>query len=78
MSEPTCFVVIQEGGSSGELYLNTYNTVQDATDFRRSCATAAYRTSEPIEVPVSLADHPAFAEVAEAIVRAGVCGLESF
>ena len=78
MSAATCFVVIQEGGSTGELYLNAYDTIEEAESFRRSCAEAAYQTSEPLEVPVDLADHPEFNNIAEALIRAAVCGLETF
>jgi hypothetical protein len=53
------FAVIQQGGSSEELYLHISNTEDDAEAFRRSCEDAAYATSIVIEVPHSvMALHP--------------------
>ena len=49
------FCVIQEGGSSTELYLHVSDSADDAEAFRKSCATeGAYRTSGVIEAPVVL------------------------
>lgn len=48
------FAVIQQGGSSEELYLHISNTEEDAEAFRRSCEDAAYATSCVVEVPRSL------------------------
>ena len=48
------FAVIQQGGSSEELYLHISTTEHDAEAFRRSCEDAAYATSGVIEVPRSL------------------------
>ena len=45
------FLVVQEGGSSTEMYVHTHDTKRQARADRRSCAKAAYRTSEPIKVP---------------------------
>lgn len=45
------WVVIQEGGSSVELYAHSFDTLQDAEAFRYSCAEGAYQTTDPIAVP---------------------------
>ncbi|WP_434716088.1 hypothetical protein [Paraburkholderia sp. A3RO-2L] len=65
------YVLIQEGGTSTELYIHAHATRDDAEADREECETnGAYRTSEIIEVPASLATHPAFYEIAEQLVRA--------
>ncbi|MDF8362048.1 MULTISPECIES: hypothetical protein [Achromobacter] len=68
--EPVGFLVIQEGGSSDELYSKTFTTESDALDFRQSAAQASYPTSDPIAVPLALLDHPRFSEIAERIAAA--------
>lgn len=46
------FVVIQEGGSSTELYVSAWDTAEEAEDHRVSCRNdGAYRTTEPVEMP---------------------------
>ncbi|WP_130355661.1 hypothetical protein [Pigmentiphaga kullae] len=73
MPEPSTFLVIQEGGSSQELYTHVFDNRDDADAYRTSSADeGSYRTSSPIEVPLSLADHPAFGCVAEAIAKGAV------
>lgn len=48
-----CFVVIQEGGSSTELYLHAFDSWKNAVDFRLSCMDeGAYCTTGPCKVPV--------------------------
>jgi hypothetical protein len=65
------FFVVQEGGSSSELYIQSFNTRASAAKYQRSCwDEASYRTSPVISVPASLADQPGFSEVVEALVRA--------
>jgi hypothetical protein len=65
------FVLIQEGGTSFELYIHAHTTREDAEDDRVSCETdGAYRTSDILEVPSSLADEPGFYELAEKLVCA--------
>lgn len=65
------FVLIQEGGSSSELYIHAHATYTEAFADRVSCAEdGSYRTSEIIEVPADLASHPKFYEVMEQLVRA--------
>ena len=52
------FVVIQEGGSSEEIYIHASDSEADAEAFRVSCRDdGAYRTSDVIEVPAALAAH---------------------
>ena len=50
----TMLVVVQEGGSTGELYAHAFTRRRDADRFRRSCARASYRATEPVEVPVGV------------------------
>lgn len=64
-------VLVQEGGSSTELYLHAWDTAEEAGDDRISCARdGAYRTSDVVEVDSSLAAHPEFFSVVEAILGA--------
>lgn len=71
-SEDVVYVLIQEGGSSCELYIHAHTTRADAEDDRISCRDdGAYRTSENIiPVPRSLAEHPMFYEIAEQLLTA--------
>lgn len=71
-SEEVVYILIQEGGSSCELYIHTHTTRADAEADRVSCRDAgSYRTSEDIiEVPASLANHPMFYEFAEMLIGA--------
>lgn len=67
------YVLVQEGGSSSELYLHAHATLEDAEADRVSCAEhGSYRTSSVVEVPADLAAHPRFYEVVEQLVRAAV------
>ncbi|WP_157657726.1 hypothetical protein [Burkholderia ubonensis] len=67
--EEPVYVLIQEGGSSYELYIHAHHTLDEADADRVSCEdNGAYRTSDIIEVPTSLADHPGFYELAEQLV----------
>lgn len=45
------FIVLQQGGSSGEVYVHMFDTTDQVTAFRESCDEAAYQTSEPIDLP---------------------------
>lgn len=63
------YVLLQEGGSSSELYIHAHESREDAEDDRVRCEdNGAYRTSEIIEVPASLANHPSFYSIAEQLV----------
>nr|WP_280971433.1 hypothetical protein [Cupriavidus gilardii]WDE72672.1 hypothetical protein [Cupriavidus gilardii] len=65
---PSHFVLVQEGGSTGELYIHGHTTRQDAERDRIECAAGAYRTTPLTEVPGDLATHPKFYDVLEAVV----------
>jgi len=52
--KPT-YVVVQEGGSSSELYFHAWPTRTEANTDRKYCATAAYKTSPVIRVPATAA-----------------------
>lgn len=45
------WVVIQEGGSSVELYEHHFYKLEEAEAFRYSCAEGAYATTEPVLMP---------------------------
>ncbi|KVP65670.1 hypothetical protein WJ97_11625 [Burkholderia ubonensis] len=67
--EEQVYVLIQEGGTSFELYIHAHGSREEAEDDRVSCEdNGAYRTSDIIEVPSSLADQPGFYELAEQLV----------
>lgn len=72
------FVVVQEGGSSGELYIHSSPSEEDAVAFRESCADAAYRTSGVIEVPAALAAHGEELYVLLEAVAVGTNNLDVF
>jgi hypothetical protein len=68
--DSSVFCLVQEGGSSEELYLHSWDSLQEAEQDREDCASnGAYRTGEVVEVPGSLADHPMFHGVVEALIR---------
>ena len=68
----TTYVVVQEGGSSTEIYAHAYESREAAEYNRLSCASGSYRTSEVIEVPESLTRHPEFFNSLEQILRASL------
>jgi len=76
LEEPAApaFAVIQEGGSSDELYLHSLPNEDDAEEDRYSCAEAgSYRTSPVVEVPPVLAAlGEVFYETAESLLKASV------
>jgi hypothetical protein len=45
------YALIQEGGSSQELYLHVHDTLEEAEADRLECADASYQTTDPIEMP---------------------------
>jgi hypothetical protein len=49
-------LVIQEGGSTGEVYVHAHKNVKDARADMKSCGEAAYRTVGPIEIPKALTE----------------------
>lgn len=65
------YCLVQEGGSSKELYLLVHATCEKAQAVRVSCAReGAYRTSSIVEVPRSLAHADGFYDAVEALVLA--------
>lgn len=49
------FLVVQQGGSSREMYLHTFDTLEQADKYRANAwEKGAYRTSEVFEVPVGI------------------------
>lgn len=65
------YLVVQEGGTSAELYVLAGETPEEAEDLRASCSRASYRTSEVIEVPAVLAAHgETLYELLEEVLRA--------
>lgn len=67
------FVVVQQGGSSLEVYIHSSSTREDAEAFRVECDEGAYQTSEVIEVSAALAAHGEdLYEVLEAVAEAAV------
>lgn len=56
ISEGPAFAVVQEGGSSSELYISSWPSREEAEAFRVDCATdGAYRTSPVVEIPAAAA-----------------------
>lgn len=49
------YVVLQQGGSSAEMYVHVHDSLHDANADRKECEKGAYKTSEPIEVPADVA-----------------------
>lgn len=66
------FAVIQEGGSSDELYVHSHSTEDDAEEDRYSCAEdGSYRTSQVVQIPPALAAlGEVFYETAESMLKA--------
>lgn len=60
------FIVVQEGGSTGEFYVHGFDTNKQAHSYRRKAARASYNTSMPIKVPDGT-DMDALGNVATAI-----------
>jgi hypothetical protein len=49
-------LVIQEGGSTGVIYVHAHGTLKDARADKKSCDEAAYRAIGPIKVPKALTE----------------------
>lgn len=70
-SQGTAWLLVQEGGSSSELYVHGWNTQEEAEDDRVNCTRdGAYRTSPVIEVAANLANHCSFYQTVEALLGA--------
>lgn len=72
ISEPKpAFVLVQEGGSSTEMYVHAWDSLAEAEQDRINCTKdGSYRTSEIVEVPGAIANQPGFFEAVEDIVKA--------
>jgi hypothetical protein len=70
MPKKQTYMVVQQGGSSSELYLHASGSRRDAENFRKDCEKAAYQTSEVFTAPDSVTQHPGFWEAADDILRA--------
>ncbi|GBG14492.1 peptidoglycan lytic exotransglycosylase [Novimethylophilus kurashikiensis] len=65
------YAVIQEGGSSTELYLHLLDTAEEAEEYRVECEEeGSYRTSDVVELPASLANRPDFHQHVANLVQA--------
>lgn len=53
-AEKMVLLVVQQGGSTKEMYLHTFNEKKDVRNYKRSCDRASYNTSPAISVPVGL------------------------
>ena len=68
--ESMSFLLIQEGGTSDELYIHSHGTLEDAQEDRESCEdNGSYRTTDILEIPSSLVNHPEFGEYADSLLR---------
>ena len=64
------FLLIQEGGSSRELYVHAHFSEEDAKNDRFQCEVdGSYRTSEVLQVPRWLCNVPGFFDVAEQLIK---------
>ena len=55
--EKKVYIVIQEGGSSTELYANAFDSAEEARNFREACShDGGYATTPPVEVPEAMAN----------------------
>jgi hypothetical protein len=70
VEEKECYLVVQEGGSSTEIYFQVFETPEDADQYRDSCEQAAYLTSKPVLVAENLVLHPKFFEFVGAALSA--------
>jgi len=48
-------LIIQQGGSSGEMYPHMFDTSRDANRYRASAGRSSFNTSEPVVVRPRLA-----------------------
>lgn len=68
----TVHIVVQEGGSSTEIYAHAFDNREAAAYHRLSCASGSYRTSEVVEISSALADQPGFMDAVSDILRASI------
>ena len=59
MSTPQeVILVVQQGGSTKEMYVHTFDTLEHADKFRKSARDkGGYSTSKPLTVPVGIEDY---------------------
>lgn len=69
--EKEIFLVIQEGGSSLELYLHSFDTVEQAENYRTECDTeGGYRTTPPVKASEGIEKHfPAIEELLRSLAN---------
>tara|TARA_R110002110_G_scaffold8326_7_gene41876 strand:- start:140 stop:622 length:483 start_codon:yes stop_codon:yes gene_type:complete len=68
-TKPDEYLLVEEGGIYGELYLRTAETLEEAHASRVACLNAgSYRTTTPVAAPVSLLSHPQFFDVVGALL----------
>lgn len=56
------YLVVQQGGSSREFYVHTFDTVAYAEAYREECDGAAYNTSAVHQIPIAFEKHLAIVE----------------
>lgn len=68
---PDVYLVTQEGGATGELYVHTFRNDEEAVAYRHNCVDdGSYRTAPPVKLTGLLPHCDNFHEMAESIVRA--------
>lgn len=68
--KPTdAWIVVQEGGSSSEIYAHSFDCEEGANLFRMGCSEGGYRTGKPVKVPAFLVDDPNFGIALEEILK---------
>ncbi len=76
MSKKKVYILIQEGGSSSELYIHAHSTAEEAEQDRIDCSNdGGYATSPVMEVSAALADTDGFYDALEEVLR-NVANLE--
>jgi hypothetical protein len=70
VAQAMSYVLVQEGGTSEELYLHAHESLEHAQADRQSCEDdGAYRTTDILEIPSRLANRPGFYEHTESLLR---------
>lgn len=54
MANKNIYLVLQQGGSSTEMYVHACETLKEARENIKGCEEGAYHTSAPIPVPAAL------------------------
>jgi hypothetical protein len=63
--DPDVLCVIQQGGSSSEVYLHAFDNEEEVEAYRKGCAEAAYEVSETFKVPESIIAAPGVMDAME-------------